>query len=332
MIIIVVQASKAGIDPDNITAPIAGTLGDFVTLGIAVAIAKGFWALPEAIFSEALYCLLIAYFFLAIFSGIKAYKSHFTFEIMKYGWYPVLASMLLSNLSGPISKASIAKFKTFALFQVVMNGAGGNLGAILAAKLSTDLALAKTQLMGDTPSSSREEKTLVLPIGFRNLSKLMGTMGQTKMELDCTHDPHMHIETSWIKMREDQTYVRNWMTVRALTESGDMGRFARMLFILIVPGQTVFACVVVGNASGWTALPNPLFVLFFVLASLSQVCVLMMAARTLVVVLWRWRVDPDNGASPMVCGMGDLCGTSFMTLAYYAAAHFGIEVWPGAGL
>lgn len=331
MIVIVVQASKAGIDPDNITAPIAGTLGDFVTLGIVVIIAKGFWALPEAIFSKALYSLLIGYFFLAIFSCMKAYKSRFTVEIMKYGWYPVLFSMLLSNLSGPISQASIARFKTFALFQVVMNGAGGNLGAILASKLSTDLALAKSQLAGQTPTSD-PDKVPMLPVGFRNLSKLMQTMGQTRMELDCTSDPHMHIETSWIKMREDQTYVRNWMTVRALTESGDMGRFARMLFILIIPGQALFACIVVGNASGWTALPCPLFVLFFVFASLCQVCVLMMAARTFVVVLWRWRVDPDNGASPMVCGMGDLCGTSFMTLAYYAAAHFGVEVWPGAGL
>lgn len=331
MIVIVVQASKAGIDPDNITAPIAGTLGDFVTLGIVVVIAKGFWALPEVVFNEALYSLLVVYLFLAIFACNKAYKSKFTFEIMKYGWYPVLASMLLSNLSGPISQSSIARFKTFALFQVVMNGAGGNLGAILASKLSTDLALAKSQLAGATPTSD-PEKVPTLPIGFRNLSKLMKTMGQTRTELHCTSDPHMDIETSWIAMRDEQTYLRNWMTVRALTASGDMGRFARMLFILIIPGQAIFACVVVGNASGWTALPCPMFVVFFILASLCQVCVLMMSARTLVVVLWRWRIDPDNGASPMVCGMGDLCGTSFMTLAYCAAAHLGIEVWPGAGL
>lgn len=214
-----------------------------------------------------------------------------------------------------------------------MNGAGGNLGAILASKLSTDLAIAKSQLVGQTPTSD-PDKVPTLPIGFRNLSKLMKTMGQTRMDFEGsgTFDPHMDIQTSWIQMREEQTYLQNWMTVRALTGSGDMARFARMLFILIIPGQALFACVVVGNASGWTALPCPMFVLFFILASLCQVCVLMMSARTLVVVLWRWHVDPDNGASPMVCGMGDLCGTSFMTLAYYAAAHFGIEVWPGAGL
>eukprot|EP00931_Biecheleriopsis_adriatica_P066428 TRINITY_DN40795_c0_g1_i1.p1 TRINITY_DN40795_c0_g1~~TRINITY_DN40795_c0_g1_i1.p1 ORF type:complete len:467 (-),score=94.37 TRINITY_DN40795_c0_g1_i1:99-1358(-) len=295
MIVIVVVASSRGIDPDNITAPIAGTLGDFVTLSIVVLVAKGFWALPDALFSGLTF-LLLAYWVVAVFCGAKACSADCTFQVMKYGWYPVLASMFLSNLSGPISQASIARFKTFALFQVVMNGAGGNLGAIMSSKLSTDLAIAKAQLEGE---SKAEPKLPVLPAGFRTLTKQLGTMGQTKMELFDTMSPHMNIETSWIDMREDMSYAQNWLTVRALTASGDMARFARMLFILILPGQALFACIVVGQASGWSALPTPLFLVCFVSASALQVLILIMAARSLVVMLWRMRIDPDNGASTL---------------------------------
>ena len=125
MIAIVVAASRRGVDPDNITAPIAGTLGDFCTLSIVVLVAKLFWALPESLFFTAIPCLLCVYPFVAAFCCMGAYRSKYSHEIMKYGWYPILVSMLLSNLSGPISQASIQKFKNFALFQVGGGGGGG---------------------------------------------------------------------------------------------------------------------------------------------------------------------------------------------------------------
>mmetsp|Transcript_80367 Transcript_80367/g.141834 ORF Transcript_80367/g.141834 Transcript_80367/m.141834 type:complete len:256 (-) Transcript_80367:196-963(-) len=255
---------------------------------------------------------------------------------MKYGWYPVFASMILSNLSGPISQASIARFKTFALFQVVMNGAGGNLGAIFASKLSTDLVMAKAELVGRTPTSDPSKQPM-LPVPFRRISKNLNQLGQIRADLEPNQDLvdksyHLEIRTDWVDMREQQSYARTWMTVQALTQSGDMGRFARMLIMLIIPGQALFSCVVVGRATSWSALPSFNFVLCLIVASLLQVCILMMAARTLVVVLWRNRIDPDNGASPLVCGLGDLFGTSLLTLAYLALAELGDEVWPGEGL
>lgn len=108
MIAIVVCASRRGVDPDNISAPIAGTLGDFCTLSIVVLVAKMFWALPESLFFMVLPGILCIYPFVAVVCCMGAYRSKYSEEIMKYGWYPILASMLLSNLSGPISQASIA--------------------------------------------------------------------------------------------------------------------------------------------------------------------------------------------------------------------------------
>jgi solute carrier family 41 len=106
---IVVLATNAGLDPDNITAPIAGMLGDFCTLGIVCLIADFFWSFsPNPAAFHGLYYLLGAYVVIALLCAVVGYRSEYTAEVMKLGWWPVLASMLLSNISGPISEMSIA--------------------------------------------------------------------------------------------------------------------------------------------------------------------------------------------------------------------------------
>jgi cation transporter-like permease len=334
---IVVLASNAGLDPDNITAPIAGMLGDFCTLGIVCLIAHFFWSFaPNPAAFHGLYYLLAAYVVIALLCGFYGYRSQYTAEVMKLGWYPVLASMLLSNISGPISQASIAKFKTFALFQVVMNGVGGNLGSVLASKLSSDLTTEQADLMDDdrqghleAVAEARRKPTMRGP--YRQLTNKIRHMGKTKTEYS-KEQAHMELRTSWIDMKDRPRYVKNWLSARVLTGEGDMVRFARLLFCLVVPGQLIFASLVVGVASGFTALPTPVFLGCFILASLCQTAFLQMVARTAVTVFWRQNIDPDNFASPLVCGMGDLLGTSFMTLAFYAVQALGGEVWAGSGL
>eukprot|EP00928_Gymnodinium_smaydae_P020268 TRINITY_DN17839_c0_g1_i1.p1 TRINITY_DN17839_c0_g1~~TRINITY_DN17839_c0_g1_i1.p1 ORF type:complete len:487 (+),score=68.61 TRINITY_DN17839_c0_g1_i1:82-1542(+) len=331
MVAIVVFASNKGVDPDNISAPIAGMLGDFCTLGIVSLVAKYFWELPSAAF-EMLSLLLIAYAALAVVCGIAASRKEYTVEIMKYGWYPVLMSMLLSNLSGPISERSIARYKTFARFQVVMNGAGGNLGSILSAKLSTDLGIEKSKLTSGPP-----KMPMVSP-SMKSLTRTLTTMCMTKDDvvpgLLSQDEAHHNLMTSWVDMRTvtPRSHFRHFATVSILCGEGDMVSFARLLLFLIIPGQAIFASVVVAVASGWSALPTPMFLGCFILASLTQVMFLFLIARTFVVLCWRKEIDPDNAASPLVCGMGDLLGTSLMTLAFMAVQQMGGEAWPGAGL
>jgi cation transporter-like permease len=355
MISIVVAATKKGVDPDNISAPIAGMLGDFCTLGVVVLVAMFYWSLPRAFFRVLLAGLLAAYMVLAVFCFVAAKSSQYTREIMVWGWPPVILSMMLSNLSGPISEASIEKFSTFARFQVVMNGAGGNLGAIFCSKLSTDLLVAQNEMEREreglisTGGPSRlTSKTLLeerrasarsgLPGPFRALSKSLPYMGHlrpvpTRALLHCEQtQPHLRVHTSWVDLRveKEKDYLSGFASISALRGSGDMRRFGRMLLLLIVPGQALFACVVVGAASGWSATPSWLFLACFILASTAQVVVLLVAARQLVVILWRHKIDPDNCASPLVCGLGDLFGTSFMSVAFLAVSYFHGEAWPGS--
>jgi len=333
MIAIVVCASKRDIDPDNISAPIAGMLGDFVTLGIVVLIAKGLWALPEAVFNY-LPVLLVGFMVLAVICFRGAFSSKYTKEMMTYGWLPVIASMFLSNLSGPISQRGILRWKTFAKFQVVMNGAGGNLGAIFCCKLSSDLFSEKEDL-------THKLRPMTLPSPYRGLKKRLSRMGhaqrdradttslQVRKVRTITEEAHMNVQTSWVAIDKQENYVKHFLSFKAIFGQGEMSRFGRMLLMLIVPGQAVFACIVVGAASSWSHLPCPLFVMCFIFASFAQVTVLLMASRQLVVMFWRSRIDPDNGCSPLICGLGDLMGTSFLFLAYWVTAAFDGQAWPG---
>lgn len=336
MIAIVICASRAGIDPDNITAPLAGMLGDFVTLGIVILLASTFWNVAQTQGPFLLIVILAIYAVLAILFAVVSCKNKYTVEIVQYGWYPVLASMLLSLVSGQVSEYSITdmKFGNFPLFQVVMNGAGGNVAAILAAKMSTELVLARSELEQNlSPNSSNDKRRPSIIAKYRPLLKEMTTMGEIKSECVAHEaDPHMLVNLEWVDVRSPQTYTQNWVTLRVLTQPGGMARFARMLLLLIIPGQVLFSCVVIGVASKGTAFPTPLFVVCFVAASLCQVCFLMMAARTLVVMLWRKHLDPDNGVSPLVCGMGDLLGTSLLMVVFMVLRKLDGEVWPGGGI
>ncbi|CAK0832668.1 unnamed protein product, partial [Prorocentrum cordatum] len=261
MISIVVAATKKGVDPDNISAPIAGMLGDFCTLGVVVLVAMFYWSLhAKALFRLFLAGLTAVYMVLAAFCFAAAYRSGYTREIMVWGWPPVILSMMLSSLSGKISEASIKKFSTFARFQVVMNGAGGNLGAIFCSKLSTDLLVAQRE---QTPKATRltlpgpsrlMSKTLLeesqmsskrlldeaglprtsLPGPYRALSKSLPYMGHLK----AIHSrPHLCVQTSWVHMADEKDYLSGFASISALTGGGDMKRFARMLLLLILPGQ-----------------------------------------------------------------------------------------------
>eukprot|EP00440_Ansanella_granifera_P000031 gb/GFBE01000033.1/.p1 GENE.gb/GFBE01000033.1/~~gb/GFBE01000033.1/.p1 ORF type:complete len:509 (+),score=55.76 gb/GFBE01000033.1/:1-1527(+) len=352
MISIVLMARRFGIDPDNITAPIAGMLGDFCTLGLLSGLATGFWYLPAPLF-DGLFILLLVYFVVAAICGYYACKSEYTIEIMKYGWYPVLASMMLSACAGTIMERALARFPRMASFSPVMNGGGGNLGSILASKLSTDLAEARSDLLG-------EDYVPVLPVALGtmrksivNLSRISGenlepllagpykqpslmSIQETARDSPFSKkQAHTALRTSWIDMTEERSpkhYAKEWLTLHGIIGEGEMRRFTRLLLFLCVPGSVIFSGMIVGVQSRWSALPTPLFLIAFVTAAFIQVCILIMAARTAVVIFWEKEIDPDNCVSPLVCGLGDLVGTAFLSLAFCFLAHEHGEPWSGSGL
>ncbi|XP_012136381.1 solute carrier family 41 member 1-like [Megachile rotundata] len=138
MIAVILLSKEMNIDPDNIATPIAASLGDLTTLALLSGIASVLYKTME-------YAAWIAPTLIAVHIvvtpvwGYVAAKNPFTREILDYGWVPVICAMLISSVGGLILDYTISSYKGIAVFQLVINGVGGNLVAVQASRISTSL-------------------------------------------------------------------------------------------------------------------------------------------------------------------------------------------------
>ncbi|KAM9377662.1 solute carrier family 41 member 2 [Pholidichthys leucotaenia] len=93
-------------------------------------------------------------------------------------------------------------------------------------------------------------------------------------------------------------------------------RSAKVMLVLGVPGQLIFMLSIHLTKGGHTW-PSPLFMVLFLSASLIQVVFLLCITDCIVHCLW-WRgKDPDSYSIPYLTALGDLLGTSLLSLAFF---------------
>ncbi|XP_056380858.1 solute carrier family 41 member 3 isoform X2 [Hyla sarda] len=97
--------------------------------------------------------------------------------------------------------------------------------------------------------------------------------------------------------------------------SGVNSKSARVLVLLVVPGHLVFLYTIHLLQGGHTALTS-LFITFYLLAALIQVCILLYIADLIVRFMWRRGLDPDNFSIPYLTALGDLLGTGFLAVCF----------------
>ncbi|CAI5664760.1 solute carrier family 41 member 2 isoform X2 [Oreochromis niloticus] len=97
--------------------------------------------------------------------------------------------------------------------------------------------------------------------------------------------------------------------------SGANHRSAKILLLLVIPGQLIFLHAIHLIKGGHT-LPSPLFTIAFLFASLIQVLILLCMADCLVHCLWRRGKDPDSYSIPYLTALGDLLGTALLSIAF----------------
>ncbi|CAD5115542.1 unnamed protein product [Dimorphilus gyrociliatus] len=136
MVLVVTGARKCKLNPDNIATPLAAALGDVTTLTLLSAIASliylsHFKWLPYLILSIAL-CL-------SPFWYIMSAKNELVKDALSDGWTPIISAMVISSAGGLVLDFALSSFEGLAVFQPVVNGAGGNIAAIHASRLSTAL-------------------------------------------------------------------------------------------------------------------------------------------------------------------------------------------------
>ncbi|XP_030893671.1 solute carrier family 41 member 3 isoform X4 [Leptonychotes weddellii] len=90
---------------------------------------------------------------------------------------------------------------------------------------------------------------------------------------------------------------------------------ARVLLFLVVPGHLIFFYIIY-LVEGHLVPDSKIFVVFYLLASLIQVTILLYLAEVMVRLTWHQALDPDNHCIPYLTGLGDLLGTGLLTLCF----------------
>ena len=160
MIVVILLSRRCNVNPDNVATPIAASLGDLTTLSLLAWIASLLWAdLQEEQWLAPF--IIVAYILLIPCCAWLAFRCPETKPVLLTGWFPVLIAMLVSSGGGLILDFAVVKFPGIAVFQPVMNGAGGNLVAVQASRMSTQLHV---QSSGKGPGKLQsDEKVCVNP-------------------------------------------------------------------------------------------------------------------------------------------------------------------------
>jgi len=295
MIGIIVFSRRMGVDPDNIASPIAGMLGDLVTLSILSTISFFLYSTQED-YWWLQFAVLGGYALVAPLCCMIASRIEYTAEVVKEGWVPVIAAMLISSAGGTILKHADKVFRNLAPFAPVMNGAGGNLAAVQTSRICTDL-----HLNGEPGHAVLRRKLLAV-------------------------EKHVPEE-------EELEPLTPPATLTGLMSSNEHAGVARVLICLTIPGSLIFASLIVRVQSGGVAFPKPCFLALFIGAALVQVAFLILFAHGIVNRLWLNGSNPDNSAIPYVTSLGDVVGTTCLTgafclLAWLGGAPFTIEGMP----
>ncbi|XP_014245022.1 solute carrier family 41 member 2 isoform X2 [Cimex lectularius] len=155
---IVVGSMYFKINPDNVTTPIAASLGDITSLVLLSYIATGFYHTLD----EYLWVPVIVIIGFLVLMPVWVYitaNNNYTKHVLTTGWSPIISAMLISTVGGLALGHFIKEYKTLTAFQPVINGIGGNLVSIQASRLST--ALHKYVSLGELPEGT---KILISPI------------------------------------------------------------------------------------------------------------------------------------------------------------------------
>jgi solute carrier family 41 len=150
MVVVVLLSRRLHINPDNVSTPIAASLGDLTTISLLAAISMLLFDTLETHvwITPLLLCLFIC--LIPLWWYISHYNEY-THNVLYTGWTPVIGAMIISSLGGLVLDHTVVNFEGIAVFQPVINGVGGNLVAVQASRLST--ALHKVSSPGHLPAN-----------------------------------------------------------------------------------------------------------------------------------------------------------------------------------
>ncbi|XP_023241903.1 solute carrier family 41 member 1-like [Centruroides sculpturatus] len=136
---VVIISRKCLINPDNVAAPVAASLGDVVTLTLLSVCSQSLYSLDDNIKQWIQIPIIVILISLVPLWWLIAYKNEYTRIILYTGWVPVITAVVIASAGGYILDTTVSQYKEIAVFQPVINGVGGNLVAVQASRISTSL-------------------------------------------------------------------------------------------------------------------------------------------------------------------------------------------------
>lgn len=158
MCALVVVTRQVGGNPDNIASPLAGSLGDLLTLTI-LGLLGSFLVRFEGTILATL--ILIALSAACAFCFVMAYRNAYVRELLSSGWVPLLIAMFISSGAGLVLDAFVQRYEGFALLTPVATGLPGACSAIFVSRISTALHSGKGATLSLSSSSLAAVRDLV---------------------------------------------------------------------------------------------------------------------------------------------------------------------------
>lgn len=138
MVGVIIISRYFNINPDNVATPIAASLGDLTTLACLSWLASIFYHTMDTHPYLTSSSIVLGLLMVPIWAWIASRNEH-THKVLFSGWSPVITAMIISSIGGLILDFTVSEFKGVAVFQLVINGVGGNLVAVQASRISTEL-------------------------------------------------------------------------------------------------------------------------------------------------------------------------------------------------
>ncbi|KAI8809092.1 solute carrier family 41 member 1 [Cladochytrium replicatum] len=153
MCLVVIVCRLIDVDPDNIAAPIAASLGDLITL----VTLSGTSSLLFSYLNTPINVVLIVFILSCLpFWVFLVLQNEYVREVLNTGWSPLFAAMFISTFGGVIFESFLDKFVGLGLLVPVLNGVCGNLACIYASRLSTMLHQRSSSHIDDDPSGKQK--------------------------------------------------------------------------------------------------------------------------------------------------------------------------------
>lgn len=155
MCALVVVTRQLGGNPDNIASPLAGSLGDLLTLSL-LGLIGSFLVHFEGTILATIILLVLALACATCF--IVTYRNAYVRELLSSGWVPLVIAMFISSGAGLVLDAFVQEFQGFALLAPVVTGLPGACSAIFVSRISTALHSGKGDHEPSVPSLPQSTK------------------------------------------------------------------------------------------------------------------------------------------------------------------------------